>query len=229
MNAVLMNNIIAERAKITDKVRRMVEAGVKPEQQEEYDKYMADFNRLTSQLEDLKKLDVEDGIEVVVDKPIDEKAGFMNFVRTGDVGMIHNSVTTGSGSAGYLVPEELRKEIVRVMYEAGAMMNLAQVINTNTLTDLPVDGTAPTAYWIAEEGDFTDSSPTVGRIQLGANKIGVMVKVSEELLLDSAFDVESYITSLAGTAMGREAENQFINGTLSGCPSGIIAGHGALA
>jgi HK97 family phage major capsid protein len=160
--------------------------------------------------------------KVEVKQPVDEKKGFENFLRFGDTSMILNSVTTGTSSAGYLVPEELRKQIVSIMYETGAMMNLADVIHSTTLMDIPVDATAPTAYWIAEEGAFTESSPTVGRIQLGANKIGCLVKVSEELLADSAFNVESYISNLAGTAFGRAGENEFINGTVSGRPTGFL-------
>lgn len=222
MSEKLLNNMIAERAKITNKVRDMVEAGVKPEQQEEYDKYMADFNNLTKQIEDIRTMSkAEDVVETITAPIVDEKKSFENFVRYGEV---YNAVSTGTSSAGYLVPEELRKSIVEIMYEAGAMLNLAEVFNTTTLTDIPVDGTAPTAYWIAEEGTFTASSPTVSRIQIGANKIGTMIQVSEELLADSAFDVESYIARLAGTALGRAAENEFINGTVSGRPTGILGG-----
>lgn len=164
MNEKILNNLIAERAKVTDKVRKMVEDGVKPEQQEEYDKYMTDFNNLTKQIDDLKTMDaIEDKVEEIA-KPVDSKKAFENFIRFGDASMIHNSVTTGTSSAGYLVPEELRRQIVQIMYEAGEMMNIADVIVSSTLTDIPVDGTAPTAYWIAEEGVFIDSSPTVGRI-----------------------------------------------------------------
>lgn len=227
MSVKIMNDLIAKRANIIDQTRKMVEAGVKPEQQDQYNLLMNDFNSLTKQIEDLRTMEKVDDIleDIATPNVVDEKKAFENFIRFGDTsGVVFNSVTSGSGSAGYLVPEDLRKEIVRIMYEAGAMMNLAQVINTTTLTDIPIDGTAPTAYWIAEEGAFTDSSPTVNRVQLGANKLGVMVKVSEELLSDSAFDVESYVAELAGTAMGRSAENEFINGTVSGRPSGLIAG-----
>ena len=225
MNEKILNNLIAERVRISNRVREMIEAGVKPEDQGNYDQAMADFANFTKQIEDMKSMSKIEDIVQTIDAPIDSRKGFENFIRYGDTSnVIYNSVTTGTGSAGYLVPEELRKEIIRVMYEASAMMGLAQVINTTTLTDIPIDGTAPTAYWVAEEGAYTASSPTVGRIQLGANKVGVLVQASEELLQDSVFDVGTYITDLAGIAIGRACENEFINGTASGRPSGIIAG-----
>lgn len=225
MNEKIMNELLAKRARQINIVREMVTNGVNDANKHNYEAAMADLDLLNKQIENEKNITQMEGITFEEIKPINKKEGFLNMVRFGDdshAEKIMNAVGTGSSSAGYLVPEELRKEIVRIMYEEATMMSLGQVIDTKTLTDIPVDSTAATAYWIDEAGAFTDSSPTVTRIQLGANKVGVLVKVSEELLADSAFDVEEYITNLAGIALARSAENEFINGTVSGRPTGII-------
>ncbi|MBV1758130.1 MAG: phage major capsid protein [Dethiosulfatibacter sp.] len=222
----ILNNKIAERAKIANRVRKMLEEGITSENQANYDQAMDDFAKLTGQIEDLQRLSVTDNEPAIkVPDPIaDKKTEFMNFVRFGEKPNIHNAVSTGTGSAGYFVPDEIRKEIIKILYETGAMMGLGQVFNTSMDQNIPVDGTAPTAYWISEEGAFTDSSPTIARVQLGANKVGAMIKVSEELLQDSDFNVQEYLTSLAGTALGRSCENEFINGTVSGRPTGFLGG-----
>lgn len=225
MNEKIMNELLAKRARQINIVREMVTNGVNDANKHNYEAAMADLDLLNAQVENERNIAQMENAAFEDVKPVNKKEGFMNFVRFGDASnaeKIMNAVGTGSSSAGYLVPEDMHNEIVRIMYEAGAMMDLAQVIRTNTLTDIPVDSTAATAYWIDEAGAFTDSSPTVTRIQLGANKVGVMVKVSEELLADSAFNVETYINDLAGLAMGRSMENEFINGTVSGRPTGII-------
>ena len=38
-----------------------------------------------------------------------------------------------------------------------------------------------------------ESDDTFGQVTIGAYKLGTMIKVSEELLNDSVFDLESYI------------------------------------
>lgn len=225
MNEKIMNELLAKRARQINIVREMVTNGVNDANKHNYEAAMADLDLLNAQVENEQRMAKMENIAFEDVKPINKKDGFMNFIRFGDASnaeKIMNAVGTGSSSAGYLVPEDMHNEIVRIMYENSVMMNLADVITTRTLTDIPIDATGATAYWIDENGTFTDSSPTVTRIQLGANKIGALVKVSEELLGDSAFNVESYINEKAGVAMGLSEENEFINGTVSGRPTGII-------
>lgn len=228
MNQKIMNELLAKRARLINVVREMVAGGVDDTTKENYNKAMADLNFVQEQIDNESKIANFEGINfepIAEPQNVSPKEGFMNLVRFGDSSnaeKVMNAVGTGSSSAGYLVPEDLYNEIVRIMYEEAAMMELGHVITTKTLTDIPIDSTAVTAYWIDEAGAFTESSPTVTRIQLGANKVGALVKVSEELLADSAFNVEEYLTGLAGVALARSAENEFINGTVSGRPTGII-------
>ena len=50
-----------------------------------------------------------------------------------------------------------------------------------------------------------------------------MIKVSNELLNDSAFDIASYISGRFGVAMGNAEENAFINGDGDKKPTGLLA------
>lgn len=59
---------------------------------------------------------------------------------------------------------------------------------------IPVVATKGTASWIDEEGAYTESDDSFGQVSIGAYKLGTMIKVSEELLNDSVFDLESYIS-----------------------------------
>ena len=218
MTTKLITDKIAERAQVAARIREMAEAGV-PEQAC-YDQAVKDFDALTAQIEGLRKVEALDAAAPtleVVKQP--EVSNFRRFLQ-GE--QISNAASTDTASLGYLVPEDLYGQIVRKLYDYGTMLDLATVIQTQTLTDIPVDGTAPTAYWIAEGGNFTDSSPTVSRVQLGAHKLGALIKVSEELLQDSAFDIESYVMSLTAEAMGVEMETQFVVGTASNKPSGLV-------
>ena len=56
--------------------------------------------------------------------------------------------------------------------------------------------------------------------------MGTLIKVSEELLQDSAFNLESYLTSEFVRRIGEKEEDAFINGNGTHKPLGILASSG---
>ena len=95
---------------------------------------------------------------------------------------------------GYLVPDEYERTLVEALEEENVFRQLANVIRTSSGDrKIPVVATKGTASWIDEEGAYTESDDSFGQVSIGAYKVGTMIKVSEELLNDSVFDLESYI------------------------------------
>ena len=86
--------------------------------------------------------------------------------------------------------------------------------------------TKGTASWIDEEGAFTEGDDSFGQVSIGAYKLGTMIKVSEELLNDSVFDLESYISREFARRIGTKEEEAFFTGDGSGKPLGILAATG---
>ena len=66
------------------------------------------------------------------------------------------------------------------------------------------------------------SDDSFGQISLGAHKVASIIKVSEELLKDSVFDVESYIAAEFARRVGDAEEAAFINGDGAGKPIGLL-------
>ncbi len=64
---------------------------------------------------------------------------------------------------------------------------------------------------------------TFKQVLLDAHKLHVAIKVTEELLYDSVFDLESYILEEFGKALANAEEDAFLNGDGSGKPTGIFA------
>jgi len=58
------------------------------------------------------------------------------------------------------------------------------------------------------------------------HKLHVAIKVTEELLYDSAFNLESYITTQFGMALANAEEDAFLNGDGVGKPLGLFAATG---
>ncbi|PAF14589.1 phage major capsid protein, partial [Shouchella clausii] len=72
--------------------------------------------------------------------------------------------------------------------------SLAKVITTSSGDrKIPVVASKGTASWVDEEGLIPESDDSFGQVSIGAYKLATMIKVSEELLNDSVFNLEAYI------------------------------------
>ena len=141
--------------------------------------------------------------------------------------MIHNVLSEGvDANGGYLVPEEFERQIVSGLDEANVVRSLAKVITTNAERKIPVAATHSSAQWTAENGAYTESSPTFDQKSIDAFKLTDLVKVSIELLQDSMFDLESYIASEFARAFGIAEEQAFCVGTGTNQPTGIFTASG---
>jgi HK97 family phage major capsid protein len=75
---------------------------------------------------------------------------------------------------------------------------------------------------VDEEGQITESDDSFNQVSIGAYKLGTLVKVSNELLNDSVFDLEKYISKEFARRIGVKEEDAFFNGDGSGKPTGIF-------
>ena len=137
---------------------------------------------------------------------------------------LRNAMETGEASeGGYLVPDEFENTLVQALYDNGIVRSHARVITTSGgLHKIPVVASHGSASWIDEEGDYIESDESFGQVQLDAHKVGTVIKVSEELLQDSAFDLESYISAEFSRRIGDKEEDAFLNGNGTGKPTGIL-------
>ena len=125
------------------------------------------------------------------------------------------------------MPDEYERTLVQALEEENVFRRLAKVIQTSSGDrKIPVVATKGTASWIDEEGAYTESDDSFGQVSIGAYKLGTMIKVSEELLNDSVFDLESYISREFARRIGAKEEEAFFTGDGSGKPLGILAATG---
>lgn len=127
------------------------------------------------------------------------------------------------GDGGYLVPEEYDKRLIQVLEGENIMRGLATIITTSGLHKINISATKPAAAWIEEGGALTFGDATFDQINLDAFKLHVAIKVTEELLYDSAFGLENYIITEFGKALANAEEDSFLNGDGKGKPTGIFA------
>lgn len=128
-----------------------------------------------------------------------------------------------AADGGYLVPEELDSRLIMKLSEENVLRKLGHVITTSGDHKINIAATEPAAAWVDEGGTLTWGDGTFAQVLLDAHKLHVAVKVTEELLYDSAFDLETYIAEEFGKALANAEENAFLNGTGTGQPLGIFA------
>ncbi len=141
---------------------------------------------------------------------------------------IVNALQVGTDTeGGFLVPDEFEHTLIQALDEENVFRRIATVIHTNSGDrKIPVVASKGSAAWVDEEGTYGESDDSFGQITLGAYKLGTLIKVSEELLNDSAFDLESYIAAEFGRRLGTKEEEAFFTGDGSGKPTGILAATG---
>ena len=97
------------------------------------------------------------------------------------------------------------------------MRGLTTIITSaNGDKKIPVVASHGEAVWTDEGSEYTESDDEFGTVSLGAHKLSTIIKVSEELLNDSAFNLETYISSEFARRMGAAEELAFINGNGTG-------------
>lgn len=201
---------------------------------------------LTDLTNEIKRMERKDAIEAELNKPVDrpltqkpetrspEKTGRASSAYKEDFGrhlrgraLIHNVLSESTDAdGGYLVPEEFENQIVAALDEANVVRSLAKVITTHHDRKIPIAVGHSVATWTAENAAFTESNPTFGQKQIDAFKLTDLIRVSVELLQDSEFDLEDYITREIARAFGIAEEQAFCVGTGTDQPTGIFTANG---
>ena len=149
------------------------------------------------------------------------KKDFWNELRGREV---TNALKVGSDpDGGYLVPDEFERQLIEALEEENIMRRLGTVIQTGGGERMiPVVATKGNAAWVDEEELIPESSDTFGQVKLGAHKAATMIKVSAELLKDSAFSVEGYIAKEFARRIGVIEEEAFFVGDGNKKPTGVL-------
>ena len=135
---------------------------------------------------------------------------FWNAMRSKSVSHeVLNALQVGTDSeGGYLVPDEYERTLIEALEDQNIFRQLAHVIHTSS-------------------GDR--KIPVVdafGQVSIGAYKLATMIKISEELLNDSVFDMPAYIAKEFARRIGAAEEEAFFTGNGTGKPLGILAATG---
>lgn len=136
---------------------------------------------------------------------------------------------TGNDSAGgYTVPEGFYGQIESAMLAFGGMLEVAYTFQTSSGNDLPI----PTDNDTSNEGAIIGENPTsaseqdvtFGAVRLGAyTYTSKMIRVSNQLLQDSAFNLPTFLSGKLGERLARIQNRHFTTGDGASKPYGAVS------
>ena len=137
---------------------------------------------------------------------------------------VRNALSVGKDDeGGFTVPDEFERRLIQGLEENNIFRQMAHIIRTSSGTrKIPVANDTMEASWIDEGEAIPETNTNFKQVILGAYKQGAMIKASNELLNDSAFDIAAYIADRFGKVMGRAEEKAFMVGTGDKQPTGLL-------
>ena len=137
---------------------------------------------------------------------------------------VRNALQVGELSeGGYMVPDEFEHTLVEALQDENIMRRLVHVITTSSGDrKIPLVTSKGAASWVEEEAAIPESDDSFGQVTLGAHKVGSMIRISEELLHDSAFDLAAYIRGEFARRVGAAEEAAILAGDGNHKPTGLL-------
>lgn len=151
------------------------------------------------------------------------KSAFDNYLASKNVSEAVNAMTEGVDvDGGFTVPESYQNTVVAKLNELSATRSISSVMGTTSTTNIPTEGDAPTFAWIDENGTYGETKSTFGKVQLGAWKLGGIIKVSRELLADTAINFDSYMAGQIAKGIDKAESPAFAVGDGVKKPTGYM-------
>jgi HK97 family phage major capsid protein len=135
--------------------------------------------------------------------------------------------TAGGGTdpaGGYLIPDLILGPLMRRAVNANPFRDLARVVTVGTRdVNFPLSNSNSTTGWVGEtdtrdataEATLANAKPTFGTLYS-------YVRASEELVMDSSFDIANWFSEEAGDAMGAAEMTAIITGNGTNKPTGLL-------
>lgn len=133
---------------------------------------------------------------------------------------------------GFLIPETLRSEILRISLETAVVRPRARVIPMETLrVPFPaIDSTTNAtsvyggiqAYWTEEGASLNTTSASFSNVLLDAKKLTTYCEVPNELIADSVGSFQALMDEIFPEALGFYEDYAFLLGSGVGEPLGVL-------
>ncbi len=152
------------------------------------------------------------------------KKAFWNQMRGRVTQEVYNALQVGTLSeGGYTVPDEFDRQLIDGLQDENIMRGLVHIIRTGSGEHkIPIVASHGTGSWVEEEQQIPESDDAFSQVTLTAHKFATMIRISRELLNDSAFDLAAYIAHEFVRRAGAAEEQAILTGDGSHKPIGLL-------
>lgn len=216
------------------------------EEEQTYQRLNADLDAIDARTKDMadaeqRTKDAGEAFRALLDRPVERQAtspegnAVLRSFLTGETrsyeirpeGRVNfRDLTKGTASAGgNTVQTTFYGRLLEYMIESSGLLAAGPtVLNTTSgePIEIPIVTALSTGALVAEGAQIPTSEPAFGKRTLGAYKYGAMMKVSTELLTDTAVDLEGFLAQQAGRALGNAFGIAGITGTGTNQPGGLV-------
>jgi HK97 family phage major capsid protein len=159
----------------------------------------------------------------------EHKAAFESYVRAGESTGLREletkAMSVGSNpDGGYLVPEEIEREIGRRLANISPIRGIAGVREmSGSVYKKPFMTTGPATGWVGETAARpTTNSPVLDELSFPAMEIYAMPAATPSLLEDSAINLDEWIAAEVEQAFAEQEGAAFVNGDGTNKPKGFL-------
>jgi len=200
--------------------------------------FMTDItSRLQKQEERLTMLDRKStltrrpALAAAADAEAPHQKAFADYLRTGEDDALRGLELEGkamstavAADGGYLVDPQTSETIKSVLKSTASIRQIANVVNVDAVSyDVLIDHTDLGSGWASETGSFAETgTPQIERISIALHELSALPKISQRLLDDSAFEIETWLAERVSDKFARAEAAAFINGDGIDKPTGLL-------
>lgn len=214
------------------------------EEQQRWDTMLSDYDKADKAVEaeerfmDIQRKQAEQevaGRDSLLGQTVGEeyRRAFGDYLLNGASGISSESRATieqragiAGLSGGLIIPKTLASEIEVALKAYGGMFEAATILNTSHGGDLilpTVNDTSAKATIVSEYDQSTKRAPSFGSVVLKAYTYRTpIIPVSQELIQDSAFDLDALLSRLLADSFSRGVNEDLTTGNGTGKPTGIV-------
>lgn len=204
--------------KMSDDIAKLAEVKQAHEVQQK------NLEEATAKIESLETILARPNASKSVDADIQVKA-FGKWLRKGEVDEMEKKALYESDDTlgGFYAPTEYVADLIKSVTEISPIRSIARVRSTDKRgIEVPKRTGQFSASWVSETGTRSETTGyTTGLQQIDAHELYALVDISQAMLEDSAFDLESEMGSEFAEQFAKAEGTAFVSGSGVGQPLGF--------
>jgi HK97 family phage major capsid protein len=224
MDKEFIKRLLAQRANTWEQAKALLDTAasedrdLSAEEQVSYDRMNVDLDAVAERVKDMeaaeqRSQDTQDAFKRLLAQPVvtvdAPKTDALRAFLRGESGRAYDvpvearaDMTTTTGAS--VIPAGFHNQLWEYMVASAGLLDVVDVINTTSgeAISFPRVTAYSTVASTAETVALTQSEPTLSAVSSTVAKQGYLVQISSELLADSAFNIEAYLSKWAGRELG---------------------------